>query len=99
MTVEELRDILLKIMDGYERLVTENLALKAVMENAVPKSKEPPLQKQVAGLIEDAKQRKVPEFNEVLQRYHDLRQQIRQALEDRQLIELLQQFPPEGGIN
>lgn len=93
MTVEEVSDILLRLIDGYERFETENLALRAVLQFAVPRPGEPGLQRQVADLIEDARN------GPVHQRYDDLRRQIRQAAEDRQLIELLQQFPPAGRAN
>jgi hypothetical protein len=99
VTTEELRNILLSIVDDYERLITENLALKAVLQSEVPPERDP--QRQVQDLIEGMKNRafRHPKFDTLREQYDDLRQQIQQAAEDHQLVELLMQFPVRGGIN
>lgn len=93
MTTADLRNILIKIVGSQERLVTENVALKAVLQFAEPRPGEPPLQTQLAELIEDAAN------GPVHQQFEVLRQQIQQAAGDQQLNDLLMQFPPQGEPN
>jgi hypothetical protein len=94
MTAEETRDLLIRIVDSFERLELENAALKAIMQNALPHPGEAPLQTQLEDLIHDAG----PE-NPIHTKYEDLRAEIQEAYENHQLQELLMTFPPVGEPN
>jgi hypothetical protein len=91
--VDELRSILLKIVDCHEALAVENIALKAVLQSAEPRPGEPSLKTQVAELLEDIAGSSVHQF------YDTLRQDIHQAAHDEELNELLKRFPPTGEPN
>jgi hypothetical protein len=97
VTVDELREVLLKVANEYDKLMTENAALKAVIQSVAPRPGEPDLQKQVSDLIKDAKN--TPQLRDVQRQYDNLRWQIQQAAEDRQLFELLRRFPLGGDAN
>jgi len=87
VTVEELASVLLSLLDDFEVVVTENGALKVVLGQGVPKSVgEPPLDQQLADLLADIRNGRAP--NPVHQRFEDLRQQIRQAIQQQKLAEL-----------
>ena len=87
MTVEELASVLLSLLDDFEVVVTENGALKVVLGQGVPKSVGvPPLDQQLADLLADIRNGRAP--NPVHQRFEDLRQQIRQAIQQQKLAEL-----------
>lgn len=94
MTPEELRDLLLRMADSFERMEMENAALKAILHHGVPRPGEPPLQTQLADLLGDA-----PADNPIHERYEQLRREIRQAAEERRLQELLVRFPLVGRPN
>ena len=81
--------------DSFERMESENAALKAILENARPGPGEPPLQTQVDDLIRDAANNP----NLIHERYEQLRAEIRRAAEEHRLQEILIRFPPAGEPN
>jgi hypothetical protein len=93
VTPEEIRDLLIRMADSFERMETENAALKAVLAYARPHPGEPPLQTQVDHLLEDVAN------NPIHLRYEQLRGDLRQAAEEHCLQEILIRFPPAGGAN
>ena len=96
MTIEELRDGLTSMVNAYEKLVIENLALRAVLQSAVPQPGEPPLSIQVNEVIQGVNENV---HDPVRKLYADWRQRIQQAAADHQFLELLKKAPPKGGIN
>jgi hypothetical protein len=94
MTPEETRDLLVRIADSFDRMELENVALKAIMQNALPHPGELPLQTRLEDLIHDA----APE-NPIHAKYESLREEIQEAYENHQLQALLMTFPPAGEPN
>jgi hypothetical protein len=97
VTLEEFRDKLLNLVNELERLKTELLAQKAILEMEVPPEHD--WQTQVQELIHAMQSGNYPQFQALHQQFDDMRQQIQQATEDHQLVELFQQFPPTGEPN
>ncbi len=99
MTHDQFRDVLLRMVDEQENVITENLALKAVLTGEVPAEHEP--QVQVQGVVDAMRSGGFhsPEFDAFRRSQDDLRRRIQQAAEDRQLVELFRQFPPGGEPN
>jgi hypothetical protein len=97
VTLEQFREKLLNLVNDLERRTTELLAQRAVLEMEVPPEHD--WQTQVQQLIHEMETGNHPQFHALHQQYDDMRQQIQQAAEDHQLIELFQQFPPTGEPN
>jgi hypothetical protein len=93
VTPEEIRDLLIRMADSFERMETENAALKTVLAYAWPRPDEPPLQTQVDNLLQDVAN------NPIHLRYEQLREELRQAAEEHRLQEILARFPPGGRPN
>jgi hypothetical protein len=94
MTPEEIRDLLIRIADSLDRMEVENVALKAIMQNAEPHPGEAPLQTQLEELIADT-----GPHNPIHARYEDLRAEIQEAYVNHQLQQLMTTFPPVGEPN
>jgi hypothetical protein len=92
MNPEETRDLLIRMTDSLERMEADCLALKAVLQNALPKPGEPPLQKQVDDIREDA-------AHAIHKRYEELRAEIRRAAEDRRMVEIALRLPQDQKPN
>ena len=92
MTPGELRDLLLRLADSFERIEMDNALLRAVLQNAVPRHSEAPLEIQLDDL-----RRHLPAKNPVHERYERLRREIRETAEERRLQELFLRLPPAAG--
>ncbi len=93
MTPEETRDLLIRMADTLEWMETDCLVYKTVLQYALPRPDEPPLQTQVDELRADAAR------GPIHQRYEELRAEIRRAAADRRMVEIAMRLPQDERPN
>lgn len=87
MTLEEVLNVLVRLLDDFEQVLTENGALRVVLKQGVPRdSGAPSLSQQVEHLLADIKNGEAP--NPLHERFELLRRQIRKAAAGQNLAEL-----------
>ncbi|HEV3040939.1 MAG TPA: hypothetical protein VHA33_24445 [Candidatus Angelobacter sp.] len=94
MDIEELKRLALGIIQLVEELHFENMSLKTILQNAVPRPNEPPLKQQLRDVMNSPENRQI-----IHQQLAVIYESLNRAAEEAEIVDLLARLPPMGEPN